>query len=64
MFAEVPVIELSMVSVAVIDSVGVVLNVTEKVPTPAASVESAGKTAEASELVKWTVPAYAVVVLP
>ena len=45
------------VSVAVTDCVPAVLRVTSKVPTPLASVASAGRTAWPSLLVKCTVPA-------
>ncbi len=58
-----PVIEDVTVSVAVTVLLPVVLRVTEKVPVPLVSVLLAGKTAELSEEVKWTVPAYPVAVL-
>ncbi len=44
------------VSVAVSDCAPAVFNVAVKEPPPFVSVESAGSTAWASLLVKWTVP--------
>ena len=52
-----PVIETFTESVAVSVWTPAVFNVTLKVPTPLVSVALAGKTAAASPLVKWTVPA-------
>ena len=56
MFESDPVKSESSMSLAVIDSVAAVLNVTSKVPTPLVRVESAGRTAWPSLLVRWTVP--------
>src|ERR1043165_1698608 len=52
-----PVIVALTVSVAKTTLVGGVLSVTLNVPTPLVRVLLGGKTAAASELVKWTVPA-------
>src|SRR5438876_11205195 len=60
----VPVIELFTVSVAVMVWAPIVSRVAENVPVPAVRVLLAGRVAAASVLVKWTVPAYAVAVLP
>ena len=54
--AEVPVIELVTVSVAVTVCDPAVFRVTEKTPTPLVNVALAGKVAEPSVLVKCTVP--------
>jgi hypothetical protein len=54
---EVPVREMLTVSVALIVWLPEVFSVAEKVPVPFVSFESAGSTALASELEKWTVPA-------
>ena len=56
MAAEVPVIELVTVSVAVRVWLPRVLRVAENVPVPAVRVEFAGKVAAPSVLVKCTVP--------
>lgn len=53
---DVPVMEVAAVSVTVIDCSPGVLNVTAKVPTPAASAAFAGMVALPSELVRCTVP--------
>jgi hypothetical protein len=53
---EVPLIELEVVSVAVMVSLPEVFRVAEKVPTPFVSVELAGSIAWPSLLVKCTVP--------
>jgi hypothetical protein len=63
MAKEVPVREAVTVSVALIVWLPEVFSVAEKDPVPFASFESAGSTALASELEKWTVPAYVVAVL-
>src|SRR6516225_3879488 len=60
----VPVIVDVTVSVAVIDCVPTVLRVALKEPVPLVSVESAGRVAWPSLLVKCTVPEYPVAVLP
>ena len=60
---DVPVIELLDVSVAVMDWFPAVRSVTENVPVPLLSVESAGSAAAPSELVKWTVSPNDVIVL-
>ncbi len=52
-----PVIDVVVVSVAVIVWLPAVSRVTLKVPTPSVTVASAGKYAPASLLVKCTVPA-------
>jgi predicted RNA-binding protein with TRAM domain len=61
---DVPVMEDVTVSVAVIVRFPAVFSVAENVPTPFVNVESAGKVAEPSVLVKCTVPAYSVAVFP
>ena len=53
----VPVSELLAVSVALIVWLPAVFSVTLNVPVPLVSVVLPGKTAAASVLVKWTVPA-------
>ena len=60
----VPVILLVVVSVTVTVWLPADLSVTETVSTPAVRVVLAGNTACVSVLVKWTVPAYPVAVLP
>ena len=51
-----PVIVLSTVSVALIDWLPAVTSVTEKLPAPSVSIESTGRLALRSVLVKCTVP--------
>jgi hypothetical protein len=63
LMAAIPVMELLVVSVAVMVSAPAVSKVTGKFPVPIVNVESAGSFACASELVKCTVPAYPVDVL-
>ena len=53
---EVPVIDEVTVSVAEIDWVPTVFRVAKKVPLPLGTLESEGRTAAPSLLVKWTVP--------
>lgn len=61
---DVPVMDDVTVSVAVMVRAPGVFSVTENVPTPFVNVELAGNVADGSVLVKWTVPAYPVAVLP
>src|SRR5664279_2200915 len=62
MAALVPVMAALTVSVAVMVWLPAVVSVAGNVATPLVSVASAGSVAAASELVKWTVPAYPVAV--
>src|SRR5579883_1940212 len=60
----VPVIPARAVSATATDSGPAVFRVTANVLTPPGSVASPGSPAEASELVKWTVPVYPVATFP